>query len=234
MSNGVDGLSTEELFAQGYAQMRKLKNLAASRRGREKALDLTTDLFLTVDAISRHIGSISFTQRPVIVEEDDDDMLDERVSMTELFTHGDTSGEDDVEDMEDVEELRRRVSELQMSRLDYFRVFLQYFTEGCKHEADVTRKVLACVRRVSPGMLAKFGLSQADVSRKLGEKRATVSAREKRVVETTLRAAGARGVLSNGARGAATSAACARAARGNTNRRKNRITTETTTTSTNL
>jgi hypothetical protein len=216
MTNGVEGLSTEELFAQGYAQMRKLKNLAATRRGREKALELTTDLFLTVDAISRHIGSISFTQRPVAVEDEEDDAVD---------------GGHDVDDLtalDDVDELRRRVGELQKSRLDYFRVFLQYFTEGCKHEADVTRKVLACVRRVSPGMLAKFGLSQADVSRKLGEKRATVSAREKRVVEATLRAAGARGVLGNGARGASTSAACARAARGNTNRRKNRITTETT------
>lgn len=233
MTNSVEGLSTEELFAQGYAQMRKLKNLAATRRGREKALELTTDLFLTVDAISRHIGSISFTQRPVAVEDEEDDAVDERVSMTEMFTHG-GHDVDDLTDLDDVDELRRRVGELQKSRLDYFRVFLQYFTEGCRHEADVTRKVLACVRRVSPGMLAKFGLSQADVSRKLGEKRATVSAREKRVVEATLKAAGARGVLGNGARGASTSAACARAARGNTNRRKNRIRTETTTTKTNL
>lgn len=219
--NQGEGLSTEELFAQGYAQMRMLKNLAASRRQREKALELTTELFLTVDAISRHVGAISFTERPVMVEDDEDETLDERVSMSELM-HGGPDFDDlsDSDDAEDVEDLRRRVSELQRSRLDYFRVFLRYFTEGCKHEADVTRKVLACVRRVSPGMLVKFGLSQADVSRKLGEKRATVSAREKRVVEARLKQAGARGVLGNGARGAATSAACAKAARGNTNRRK--------------
>ena len=211
-----DGASTEELFEQGYAQLRRLKNLVTSRRGREKALELTTELFLTIDGIARHVGALSFTERPAAVEEDEDETLNERVSMTELMHAGHDL--DDVTDPDAVEDLRRRNAELQKTRLDYFRLFLKYFTEGCKHERDVTRKVLACVRRVSPGMLARFGLSQAAVSRKLGEQRATVSAREKRVVEAPLKAAGARGVLGNGARGAATSAACAKAARGNKNR----------------
>jgi len=214
--NDGEGLSTGELFTQCFAQLRSLQNLVKTRRRREKALDLTTELFLTVDGIARHVGAISFTERPVAVEDEEDEPVDERVSMSDLMHGGDDL--DDLTEIEDVDELRRRNAELQKTRLDYFRLFLKYFTEGCKHERDVTRKVLACVRRVSPGMLAQFGLSQADVSRKLGEQRATVSAREKRLVEAKLKEAGARGLLSNGARGEATSRACAKAAKGNRNR----------------
>lgn len=214
-----EGLSTEELFAQGFAQLRGLKNRVTSRRGRDSAMELTTELFLTVDQIARHVGAISFTERPVAIEDDEDDTLDERVSMADLLHAG---GGDDLEDLphvEDVEDLRRQNEGLRKTRLEYFQGFLDYFAKGCRQEQEVTRKVLACVRRVRPKILVQFGLSQADVARKLGEQRATVSAREKRVVEKTLKKAGARGVLANGARGAATSAACAKAARGNTNRK---------------
>ena len=49
-NSGVS-LGTEELFTQGFAQLRALKNRTVTRRGRDKALDLVTELFLTVNEI---------------------------------------------------------------------------------------------------------------------------------------------------------------------------------------
>lgn len=226
-----EGLSTDELFSQAFTQLRALKNRVMGRRQRDKAMELITELFLSVENISRHVGAISFSERPVNVEDEEDDAFEERVSMSELFAGEGREDQHpqhaDFEVLEsgDVVALKACIvalldenAELRKSRLDYFRVFLAYFTKGCKHEMDVTRKVLACVRRVMPKLLDRFGLSQADVGRKLGERRATTSARERRVVKIPLLEAGAKGVLGNGARGEATSAACAKAARGNRNR----------------
>jgi hypothetical protein len=215
-----EGLSTDELFTQAFAQLRQLKNRAVNRRGRDKAMELTTELFLSIDGIARHVGALSFTERPVAVEDDEDDEVDERMSMAELM-HPGAGGEDldDLPQVEDVEELRAQNDMLRKGRLSYFQDFLDYLAKGCKHEGEITRKALACIRRVRPQILVRLGLSQADVARKLGEVRATVSAREKREVEKLLKQAGARGVLGNGARGAGTSAACAKAARGNKNRK---------------
>lgn len=218
MTDG-EGLSTQELFDQGEEQWRRLRALVNSRRQRERALELVTDLFLTVENLSRRVGAMTYIERPVMVDDEDDDRsLEDRVSMAELMNVA-ADDDDDLAgiDSDDIESLRRRVSELSQRRLDHFRVFLAYFTSGCRQEHEVTKKLLACIRRVAPELLEKFGLSMADVARKLGETRAATSAREKRL-ERTLRAAGARGVVTAGARGQATSAACARAARGNSNR----------------
>jgi len=210
-------LSTEELFSQAFAQLRSLKNRVMGRRQRDKAMELVTELFLSVEGISRRVSQVSFVERPVVLDDEDDADGDTQVPMAELFSHADDHPVDEL-DTDDVHELREMVRALRKTRQEYFRLFLAYQVKGCRHERDVSKKVLAITRRVMPSLLTQFGLSQSAVGRKFGEGRANVSAREKRVVEATLKAAGARGVLSNGARGAETSAKCAKAARGNKNR----------------
>lgn len=210
----VEGMNHGELCGEGRRLLDLLQRRLETRRGRESAMEAATDVFLVVAEIAKRLGVTEFlTRAPVEEETDEDDELERApagVSLAELMRGGPGSGDGDEAEEDDEAALR----------LTHFRVFLDYLVLGCRHEQDVTRKVLAIVRRVRPDALATLGLSQADVARKLGERRATVSAREKRLVEAPLRLSGARGILSNGARGAATSAACARSARGNSNRRK--------------
>lgn len=223
-NSGVS-LGTEELFTQGFAQLRALKNRTVTRRGRDKALDLVTELFLTVNEISRRVGGMSFGEAPVAVEEEDD-AEEGRMPMAALFPADDDAEELHEGDAAELHELRELVKSLRKTRADYYRDFLAWHTSGCRHERDVVKKFVAIVRRVKPELLAKFGKTQADVARKTGETRAAVSAREKRVYEKPLISAGARGVLGNGARGATTSARCAKAAKGNKNRRKSKRPTD--------
>lgn len=217
----IDGMNTEELFAHAYAQLRNLKNLVTTRRKKDKAFDLLTEYFLIIEEISRRMSKLTFSEGPVVVDEEEDQPTEEKVPMADLFpAENDEEAEYvDIDRLDDIDDLRRMVRELKRSRLDYYRLFLDYLTKGCRHEIDVTKQVLAITRRVRPQSLQLFGLSQADVGRKLGQGRAAVSAREKEKVEKPLRASGAKGILSNGARGQATSQACARAAKGNQNRR---------------
>jgi hypothetical protein len=222
------GLSTEDLFAHAGGQLRTLKRLAVTRRQREKAMDLMTELFLTVDEISRHLGGLSFTERPVSRDEDEDEGREKRMPMSDLFPAEEEEA-DVEEDAAEVQELREAVQMLRRRRADYYRDFLAWHVKGCRHERDVVKKLVAIARRVAPKMLDQFGLSQADVSRKFNETRAATSAREKRVYERPLREAGARGILGNGARGAGTSAKCAKAAKGNENRKRGRQQSQKTT-----
>lgn len=217
----ADSRSTGELFTDGFDQLRKLRNRVETRRGREQAMELGTELFLTINAIVSRVAGITFTEAPVAVEDDEEgEDNDGRVSMAELMGHGaEEHAGDEVEGIDDVEVLRQMVRDLQGTRLDYFRLLLAYFAQGCRHEVEVTKRIVAVVRRLSPHLLQQFGLSQADVARRFAETRAAVSVREKVRVERPLKEAGSRGILSNGARSEATSRACARAARGNQNRR---------------
>ncbi len=218
----MDELSAVELLDHLYAELRKLKNLVRARRRRERAMEMVTEMFLVFDTIAKRVSGMTFSEGPVAVEDDDETRdEDQGMPMAELFSGEDESAAVlDSDQVDDIEELRQMIRGLQRSRLDYFRLFLAYFCKGCRQEIDVTKRVLAVVRRVNPALLVQFGLSQADVGRKFGETRASVSAREKSRVERPLKACGARGILSNGARGQATSRACARAAKGNQNRKK--------------
>jgi len=220
-ARSLDEMSAVELLDHLYAELRKLKNLVRTRRRRERALDLVTESFLIFDAISKRVAGMSFAEGAVAVEDEDDEKEDDRgVPMAALF-----SGEDDTVDImdaeahADVEELKQTIRSLQLSRLEYYRLFLAYLCKDCRQEIDVTKRVVAITRRVSPHLLEQFGITQPAVGRKFGQTRAAVSTREKAVVEKALKASGARGILSNGARGEATSRACARAATGNQNRK---------------
>jgi len=103
------------------------------------------------------------------------------------------------------------------------------FGEFCEEIAELTRqpsldqwaKNVACwIRRTKPAELKGLGESQTDYSRKFGERRATVQAREKRVVEAPIKASGEPGYrLIGGLKSETHRRRCAAAQRSNTNRR---------------
>lgn len=101
------------------------------------------------------------------------------------------------------------------------------FGEFCEEIAKVSRSLdqwakaaTAWIRRTKPKEIAGMGASQTAVARKFGEQRATVSAREIRVVEQPLKDAGMHGYhLLGGTKSDSHRAACAKAQKGNTNRR---------------
>jgi hypothetical protein len=81
------------------------------------------------------------------------------------------------------------------------------------------KNAIAWIRRTKPKEIAGLGASQTAVSRKFGEKRATVSAREIRVVEEPLKQAGVRGYhLLGGTKSDSHRQACVKAQQGNTSR----------------
>lgn len=217
----LDQMSATELLDHLYAELRKLKNLVKTRRRRKKALELVTDSFLIFNAIAKRIAGMTFAEGPVAVEDEEDEMEESArgMPMAVMFSGDDDSAEVDADEVVDVEELRQIIRQLQLTRLDYFRLFVAYLCKDCRQEMDVTKRVVAIVRRVSPHLLQQFGITQPAVGRKFGQSRAAVSTREKALVEKPLKLSGARGILSNGARGEKTRRACARAAKGNQNRK---------------
>lgn len=230
-----EGLSTDELLDEGYHQWRTLRNLVKTRRRRERSLEMVTDMYHLLEKLAGRLAKMSWQEGRVATDDDEGDGLgdiealpDERVPMAVLFLDETGGGEAlaaDAGDMldKDPEDLLQMIRTLKKNRLEYFQLFLAYLCQGCRQEAEVVRKLLALVRRVSPQLLVSFGLSQADVARKLGEVRATTSAREKRHVEKPLKAAGMRGVLGAGTRGEETRRRCAEAQKGNQNRRKAKL-----------
>jgi hypothetical protein len=122
-----------------------------------------------------------------------------------------------VKQVEDYEEIAVTIEAV---RLHHFRAFIDYLVSGCRTPDEVMRKVLAITRRARPESMEKLGLTQSDVARRLGEKRATVQAREKRVVEKPLKEQGARGYkLLGGVKGEEQRENCRLAQLGNQNRK---------------
>ena len=212
-------MSTVELLDHLYAELRKLKNLVRTRRGRERALELVTEIFLVFNAIAKRVAGMSFSEGPVAVEDEDEQGEERGMPLAELFHGPDEDDHFSEEETDDIDELRRIIRELKMTRLERYKSIMAYLTKDCRNEIDISKRVVAINRRISPDLVRKFGLTQPAVGRKFAETRAAVSMREKTQVEKVLKASGARGILSNGARGAETSRACARAAKGNHNRK---------------
>ncbi len=217
--HSLDEMSAVELLDHLYAELRKLKNMVKTRRRRERAMELVTEMFLIFDAIAKRVGGMSFSEGLVAVEDEDEQADDRGVPMVALFTGADDANDFDEDEIANVEELKQTIRALKLSRLEYYRLFIAYLCKGCRQEIDVSKRVVAIIRRVRPDLLEQFGITQPAVGRKFAQTRAAVSTREKALVEKPLRASGAKGFLSNGARGEATSRACARAAKGNHNRK---------------
>lgn len=207
-------MSTQELFAQARAQLAALEKLMGRARSRDKACMTLTDLHVSVEALARRLATIEFTAGPVCHEEEDPrpEIVD-GLSLAELMEAPADELERAAADDEEVD-----VREL---RLRYFRLFLDYQVAGCATIDDVVRKVLAFARRFRPQIMTGLGLSMSDVGRLLGDSRAKVHAREKRLVEEPLKRIGARGYHGlGGQRSEQARQRCREAQRGNHNRRK--------------
>lgn len=113
---------------------------------------------------------------------------------------------------------RREITPVQLRR-EMLESLCADVAKDARKLTDFPKIALAVLRRAKLDYLEGLGESQADISRKLGEQRATVSAREIRVVETPLKAAGVKGVhLLGGTKSDSHRAACAEAQMGNRNR----------------
>jgi hypothetical protein len=176
-----EGLSTKELFVQLRGQSLALERLLLGRRSRDKACMEMTDLFLTVNAIARRLGMTEFQEAPVARDEEEI----EQVPLADLMA----APPDDIE-LHAAEEEGVEVSDL---RLRYFRQFLDFQFRGCRTAEDAMKKTLGFARRFRPESLRAFGMSKAEVARKLGESRQKVHARERNQVEKLLKNAAARG-----------------------------------------
>ena len=105
-------------------------------------------------------------------------------------------------------------------RLLRFGEFCEEIAEDSRTLDAFAKNAAAWLRRSKPKEIAGLGNGQIDHSRKFGEKWATTSAREKRVVEAPMIEAGMKGY--HGLGGTKTDAhrkACSEAQKGNTNRR---------------
>lgn len=188
-------------------------------RHRARACDKVADVYLLVETLARRLSVMSFQDGPAPHVEEEDEELPERAANRGALS---LSMADVLCPETDDEEAAAATAEgvsVNEFRLRYFRVFLDYMTQGCKSPEEVMVKLLAFIRRVRPESLADLGLSQAEVGRKLGVSRQTVHAREKKV-ETLLERNGARGIHGLGGQRSATHRERCRVAQiGNTNRR---------------
>lgn len=228
------GRSTKELLDAADGLLAKLREGTAGRMedglrpvNRDATMRLLTDTFVLFDALGKRLAGLTYSEAPV--KSDDEEDAPERAdaaALADLFAEPDAATTSRIDFLQrglcdrcaDIAgELQGEIHDL---RVRDFTVALELFVGGARTPEEVTRRVLAVIRRVRPELLQEhFGLSQADVSRRLGETRATTSAREKRVIEAPLKKAGARGFkLAGGARGEEHRKRCAQAQKGNTNR----------------
>lgn len=209
-----DGKTTRELFAETAALLTKLERLMAGRKQRDKACMTLTDISVMLEALARRLQKVEFSGGPVAHDDEEHEPHTDSVEPLAMADLLDAPADDLEED--EAANLGLEVREL---RLRYFRQFLDYQVAGCKTVEDVMRKTLAFARRFRPDALREFGLSMSDVGRRLGESRAKVHAREKRLVEKPLKRAGARGFHGlGGQRSEQHRQRCREAQKGNTNR----------------
>jgi hypothetical protein len=222
-----EGLSTSELFAEARAKLEALEPVIEARKNRGRACTLLADALLALQQIGVRLQAIGgeFESRRVREADEEDDFEPADAAQVaeweQQLSLGDLMAEESTEEEEAfASALNQPVEDV---RVMYFRKSLEFFTKGCTQADQVSVKVLAFVRRFRPdllrAMLGKSG-SQVMMSRKLGEKRATTSAREKRVVEKPLKEAGVYGYKGTGStKSEEHREKCRRAQQGNTNRR---------------
>lgn len=221
-----DGMSTDELMDQGHGCLDVLKRCTKTRRRRDKASDTLTDLFLIIEAIGLRLRVLQWDERVETSEDEEDDgeLLEPRreVSLHDLMHLADGEDHTAIDDDADVPALKRRIRELEERCTGLFRGVIRFTTAGCSTAEQVTKKWLALIRRVDPEALREIGMSQTDVARALGERRATTSAREIREFEILMKRSGARGWRggSGGLRSEQNRRNCAKAQKGNRNRAK--------------
>lgn len=210
-----DGKTTPELFSEASALLTKLERLMKARKNRDKACMTLTDLSVVIEGVARRLQQVEFCGGPVAHDDEEQAKRAEAVEPMALGELMDMAADEIEED-----EAMRQGLTVRELRLRYFRQFLDYQVAGCRSVEDVMRKTLAFARRFRPAALIEFGLSMSDVGRRLGESRAKVHAREKRLVEKPLKQSGAKGFHAlGGQRSEEHRERCRKAQQGNTNRR---------------
>lgn len=211
-----EGKTTQELFTEADSLLTKLERLMKQRKNRDKACMTLTDIHVVIEGLARRLQSVEFSGGPVAHDEDEHERQTEGVEplvMADLL--------DAAADELEADEAAGQGVAVRELRLRYFRQFLDYQVAGCRSVEDVMRKTLAFARRFRPDALREFGLSMSDVGRRLGESRAKVHAREKRLVEEPLKRSGARGFHGlGGQRSEQHRERCRAAQKGNKNRLK--------------
>lgn len=201
----IAGRNLEGLCEAAGALVDEIRRRARSGRGKDQVCTAITDLWQVAEEMGRRVGSMEFAERPAAAEEEEKVALEPSVppvSFAALIDGDEDDGPDEYE-----------------LRVAHFQKFLDYLCAGSRCVEDVTRNVLAVTRRVRPEVLRGLGLSQADVSRRLGETRAATQAREKRMVEEPVKATGEAGFrMLGGTRSEETRRRCRRAQKGNQNR----------------
>ena len=145
-ARSLDEMSTVELLDHLYAELRKLKNLVRTRRGRERALELVTEIFLVFNAIAKRVAGMSFSEGPVAVEDEDEQGEERGMPLAELFHGPDEDDHFSEEETDDIDELRRIIRELKMTRLERYKSIMAYLTKDCRNEIDISKRVVAINR----------------------------------------------------------------------------------------
>lgn len=222
-----EGRSLAELFSEAREGLRSMERLMETRRNPDKAATLLTDTFTTVQEIAQRFAGMrrEFDGRPVAVGEEDDeterDREREHVGMADLFPADLSAAEEELDEVmiARVEDYHRAYRSIEGVRAQHYRDFIDFAARGARQWKDVTANLLALARRVRPESLATLGMGQSEVARKLGETRATTSAREKRTVERPLKANGTKGYhMLGGTKSEAHRAKCRQSQEGNKNR----------------
>jgi hypothetical protein len=220
-----EGRSTAELFNDLRSCVDALEKAIDKRRNRDRASTLLTDGFVAYQEIAERFAVVGpeFDSRPPAPEEEEEQMEMEMatpVSLAELMSISAVEEKElDLMMRKRVKDFRLEYETIERVKLIHFRQLLEFFVRGCRQVSDVTRKVVAIVRRVDTGLLKDLGMSQVEVSRKFNERRATTSAREKRHVEALLHKNGTKGyLLRGGVKSDTHRRNCRKSAMGNTNR----------------
>ena len=222
----VETLSTDELLLEGAKLFKALERCMKAGRRRDRASDMTTDLFLIVESLAKRLGTLEWNERVQSVDDEEDEQEHEprvEVSLSEVLSLTAHAERYDGPEYEDLGEANKRIRELEAELagkpLEIMCGIIRYTTIGCKSAEAVIKKWLALVRRVDPGTLRDIGMGQTDVARALGERRATTSKREQREFEAPMKAIGARGWHGTGGlRTQDNRDNCAKAQKGNRNR----------------
>lgn len=233
-----EGMSSGDILDLAAAQVQRLKSLLKAGTSKDSYVMILTNLHVGIELLARRVQSVEWTGGKLAVQDDDEAEAahrradEEQVAMALADVLADDWAADErtAELQEGVcEGCAANVAELMrersVQRKEDFVALMEYQTRGAKTPQEVAKRVLAITRRVKPEMLVThFGMSQSDVSRALGETRATVSAREKRVIEKPLKEAGVKGFkLAGGVRTEAHRKRCAEAQKGNRHRHEGEL-----------
>lgn len=234
-------MGTDDLFGLAFASLAWLRSLMQRRSRRDAACNTLTHLSVAVEHLGHRLANMSWEQRAPSILDDEEEAGGERASeatIADLFAEPEAKTAADIsylqaqlsehlsselevwlsEETRDV--LGRLCGELERLRKHDFAIAMELFCKDAKNLEEVSKRLVTTMQATMPGLIEKhFGLSLTSVGSRMGEGRATTQARKKRVVERTLKNAGAKGFKGlGGARSDQHRDRCAKAQKGNHSR----------------